>query len=74
MDSSALTGRGRPENTDYDRNRHAKMRLRPISYGFFAINRSIPKAPVCEGCGAEVENPVRFHNKKPYHKECYNKL
>jgi hypothetical protein len=71
MDTSALTGGYRPENTAYDRARHAKMKLRPIGYGYFHINRSEIETPKCEGCGAEVENPVRFHNRRPYHVECY---
>lgn len=70
MDSSKITGHGRPENTTYDRARHEKMRLKPMAYGLFHANRTFATA-ICEGCGNEIENPVRFHNKKPYHKECY---
>lgn len=74
MDHSNVTGYAKPEPTAYDRNRHSKMRLRPIGYGYFHVNRSEIEVPVCEGCGAEVENPVRFHNHKPYHIECYRLL
>lgn len=49
------------------------MRLRPMAYGQFHTNRTM-EVTVCEGCGNEVENPVRFHNKKPYHKECYARI
>jgi hypothetical protein len=71
MDSSTLTGHGRPENTSYDRSRHEKMRLKPMGYGYFHINRTLAEPTICEGCGNEVSNPVRFINKKPYHKECF---
>jgi hypothetical protein len=71
MDSSQVTGAHKPENTAYDKARHAKMRLKPIGYGYFHINRSEIEPPICEGCKQEVENPVRFHNRKPYHVECY---
>ena len=74
MDSSQVTGAGKPEPTAYDRARHGKMRLRPIGYGYFHINRSEIPAAICGKCGAEVENPVRFHNKIPYHVECYKIL
>ena len=73
MDSSQVTGAGKPEPTAYDRARHGKMRLRPIGYGYFHINRTKEEV-LCGKCGAEVENPVRFHNGIPYHKECYSTL
>lgn len=72
MNHQQMTGYGLPENTKYDRERHAKMRLRPIGYGYFMVNRTID-TPICEACGEEVENPVRFINKRPYHKECFLK-
>jgi len=74
MDTSEVTWHGRPEPTQYDRDRHAKMKLRPIGYGYFSVNRSLPEALLCELCKQEVENPVRFINKKPYHRECYLKV
>lgn len=73
MDSSEITGYGRPENTNYDRARHGSMKLKPIGYGYFHTNRTIDKV-FCELCKNEVENPVRFINKRPYHKECFDKV
>lgn len=73
MDHQRMTGYGKPENTQYDRDRHAKMKLRPIGYGYFLTNRTID-VPICAACQQEVENPVRFHNRKPYHKECYSAI
>lgn len=73
MDSSKITGAGRPEPTNYDRQRHAKMNLRPIGYGFFPVNRTIDPI-LCGKCFNEIQNPTRFHNGKPYHVECYRTL
>lgn len=71
MDASAITGHGKPENTSYDRARHAKMRLRPIAYGHFMVNRILQETPLCEGCKLEIEKPTYFINKRPYHEECF---
>lgn len=68
-----ITGAGNPEPTTYDRVRHESMKLRPIGYGFFPVNRTID-IPICGLCKQECPNPVRFHNGKPYHQECYKTL
>lgn len=74
MDSDTLTGRGRmQENTEYDRSRHEKMRLKPLLHGYFTAPRQ-RSIPYCGGCGNAVENPTRFHNNIPYHVECYSHL
>lgn len=72
MDSSKVTYYGRPEPTAYDRDRHAKMRLRPIGYGYHHVNRTF-ESVCCERCKQEItENSVRYTiNKKEYHRECF---
>jgi len=75
MGHEIVTNYGRPENSKYDHVRHETMRLRPIGYGYFHINRSQRDPQKCGVCGEEItELPVvRFINKKPVHKECFLK-
>lgn len=68
-----ITGAGRPEPTTYDKVRHESMKLRPIGYGYFHVNRSFSTV-TCNGCGNEINGLVGYYiNKKPYHRECFLK-
>lgn len=69
-----FTGHGRPEATKYDRVRHESMKLRPIGYGYFPVNRTLSSKPICCVCEVEIDEPlVRFINKKPCHRKCFLK-
>lgn len=71
MDSDKIA-RGRPEATDFDRNRHAAMKLRPMGmYGDPKVFMSVAPLENCTKCGGAIVSDHLIISGRHYHGKCF---